>query len=195
MKVQQPRNAVHLRKVTLIAVLATAMTAFAMIGLSTADRAQACAATSSGGLNLSTGKCKRFAKARLVNGKAIAPASAPMRVKQVINWANRIRNKPYLWGGGHGSFNSPGYDCSGAVSYALRGGRFVSSPMASGGYMNWRNPGRGKWITVYSNPSHMYMVVAGLRFDTSMTPGDGPGWSKSMRSTSGTFSARHPAPF
>jgi cell wall-associated NlpC family hydrolase len=195
MKHLQPLSAVQFRKSTLIAVLAVAMTAFAMLGLSTADRAQACAATSSGGLNLSKGKCKRFAKARLVNGKAIAPASAPLRVKRVINWANRIRNKPYIYGGGHSSFNSRGYDCSGAVSYALRGGGFVSSPMASTGYMNWRNRGRGKWITVYSNPGHAYMVVAGLRFDTSMTPGDGPGWSRSMRSTPGSFSARHPAPF
>lgn len=67
--------------------------------------------------------------------------------------------------------------------------------MASGGYMNWKRPGRGKWITVYSNPGHAYMVVAGLRFDTSMTPGNGPGWSRSLRSTSGSFSARHPAGF
>lgn len=169
--------------------------AFTGLALANAQSAEACSSTSSGGLNMSSGKCKRFAKARLVNGKAIAPASAPLRVKRVINAANEIRNKPYLWGGGHGSFESPGYDCSGAVSYALRGGGFITSPMPSGGYMNWRNRGRGKWITVYSNPSHMYMVVAGLRFDTSMTPGDGPGWSRSMRSTSGIFSARHPAPF
>jgi len=195
MKHQQPLSAVQLRKRSLSVALGLVLMTFAMLGLSTAERAEACAATSSGGLNLSKGKCKRFAKARLVNGKAIAPASAPLRVKRVINWANRIRNKPYLWGGGHGSFNSPGYDCSGAVSFALRGGGFISSPMASGGYMNWRNRGRGKWITVYSNPGHMYMVVAGLRFDTSMTPGNGPGWSRSMRSTPGSFSARHPAPF
>ena len=139
--------------------------------------------------------CGKATKAKLKKGKAIPPTAAPARVERVIRWANRIRNKPYIYGGGHGSFNSPGYDCSGAVSYALRGGRFVSSPMASSGYMNWRNRGRGRWITVYSNPGHMYMVVAGLRFDTAMTPGDGPGWSKSMRSTPGSFSARHPAPF
>ncbi len=191
----KPLTAVHFRNTSLVTGLAFALAVFSMLGLSAAERAEACTASSSGGMNLSKGKCKRFAKARLVNGKAIAPASAPLRVKRVINWANRIRNKPYIYGGGHGSFNSPGYDCSGAVSYALRGGRFVSSPMASSGYMNWRNRGRGRWITVYSNPGHMYMVVAGLRFDTAMTPGDGPGWSKSMRSTPGSFSARHPAPF
>jgi len=154
-----------------------------------------CAETSSGGLNLSSGDCKPVKKARLVNGKAIAPASAPARVKAIIDWANRIRTKPYRYGGGHGSFFDTGYDCSGAVSFALRGGRFVSSPMPSTGYMSWGSRGKGKWVTVYSNPGHAYMIVAGLRFDTSMTPGDGPGWSKSMRSTSGRFIARHPAGF
>jgi hypothetical protein len=151
-----------------------------------------CASASSGGLSLSANKCRPFKKARLVRGKAIAPSTAPRKVKRVIRWANRIRNKPYVYGGGHASFNAPGYDCSGAVSYALRGGRFVSSPLASTGYMSWKKRGRGKWITVYSNPGHAYMVVAGLRFDTSMTPGNGPGWSKSMRSTPGSFTARHP---
>jgi len=154
-----------------------------------------CAESSSGGLNLSVGDCKPAKKARLVNGKAIAPASAPDRVKAVIDWANKIRNKPYRYGGGHASFFDTGYDCSGTVSFALRGGRFVSSPMPSTGYIRWERPGQGKWITTYSNAGHMYMVVAGLRFDTSMTPGNGPGWSENMRSTSGTFAARHPAGF
>lgn len=131
-------------------------------------------------------------KARIVKGKAIAPSNAPKRVKKVIAWANKIRNKPYVYGGGHGSFKSRGYDCSGAVSFALRGGKFVKRPMASTGYMNWKRRGKGKWITVYSNPSHAYIIVAGLRFDTSMTPGSGPGWSKSKRSTPGRFIARHP---
>ncbi|MEX0620070.1 MAG: hypothetical protein WD181_00630, partial [Solirubrobacterales bacterium] len=130
-----------------------------------------CTDSSSGGLILNTGKCKPATKARLVNGKAIAPASAPDRVKAVIEWANRIRNKPYRYGGGHASFFDTAYDCSGTVSFALRGGRFVSSPMPSTGYFSWGEPGRGKWITTYSNSGHMYMVVAGLRFDTSMTPG------------------------
>lgn len=141
---------------------------------------------------MSTDTCAPVAKATLVNGKAIAPASAPARVKRVIKYANKIRNKPYIYGGGHGSFVDKGYDCSGAVSFALRGGKFVSSPMPSTGYMNWKKPGPGEWITVYSNPGHAYLVVAGLRFDTSMTDGDGPGWSTSMRSTSGKFEARHP---
>ncbi len=164
-----------------------------LLSLAPAQASAACAETSSGGLTMSTETCAPVKKAKLVNGKAIAPASAPARVKRAINWANRIRNKPYIYGGGHRSFFDKGYDCSGAVSFALRGGRFVSSPMPSTGYMRWKKPGRGKWITVYSNPSHAYIVIAGLRFDTSMTDGNGPGWSTSMRSTSGKFSARHPA--
>lgn len=134
-------------------------------------------------------------KARLINGKAIPPASAPARVKAVIEAANRIRNKPYIYGGGHGSFESAGYDCSGSVSYALHGGNFLSSPLPSSGFFTWGKPGPGKWITVYTNPGHAYMVVAGLRFDTSMTPGNGPGWSASMRSTPGQFIARSPRGF
>lgn len=190
-----PFRAAQFPRIGVATVAAIAFTFFALLGMGKAEQADACASSASGGLNLSSGKCKPFKKARLVRGKAIAPASAPARVKRVIAWANRIRNKPYIYGGGHASFNSRGYDCSGAVSYALRGGRFVSSPMASTGYMRWERRGAGKWITVYSNPGHAYMVVAGLRFDTSMTPGDGPGWSKSMRSTSGSYSARHPARF
>lgn len=170
--------------------------AFALLFAITPSQAAAqCAETSSGGLTMSTEACAPVKKAKLVNGKAIAPASAPARVKKVIAWGNKIRNKPYIYGGGHGSFFDKGYDCSGTVSFALRGGNFVSSPMPSTGYMNWKKPGRGKWITTYSNPGHMYLVVAGLRLDTSMTPGNGPGWSTSMRSTSGKFIARHPAGF
>lgn len=191
-----PQSAAKFRISTLVAIAVGSLTILAFTAAFSTDRASSsCAQTSSGGLNLSKGKCKPFRKARLVNGKAIAPATAPARVKRVINWANRIRNRPYVYGGGHASFRSRGYDCSGAVSFALRGGGFVRSPMASGGYMRWQRRGRGKWITVYSNPGHAYMVVAGLRFDTSMTPGDGPGWSRSMRSTPGRFAARHPARF
>lgn len=149
-------------------------------------------ASASGGLTVGSTSCKPVRKARLIKGKAYAPASAPARVKRVIAWANRIRNKPYRYGGGHGKFFDSGYDCSGSVSFALRGGRFVSSPMASTGYMGWGRRGKGRWISVYSNPSHAYMVVAGLRFDTSMTPGNGPGWSRSLRSTPGRFTVRSP---
>ncbi len=163
-----------------------------MFGLGTAS---ASCANTSGGIATQSNECKPFKKARLVNGKAIAPASAPARVKRVIKYANRIRNKPYVYGGGHGSFRSRGYDCSGAVSYALRGGKFVSIPLASSGYMNWKKRGKGKWISVYSNPGHMYMVVAGLRFDTANTGSDGPRWSKSLTSTAGRFKVRHPGKY
>ncbi len=114
------------------------------------------------------------------DGKAIPPSNAPRKVVKVIKAANRIRNKPYQYGGGHGSWKDSGYDCSGSVSYALHGGRLLRSPLDSGGFMRWGKGGKGHWITVYSNPSHAFLVVAGLRFDTSMTAGNGPGWSKNV---------------
>ena len=168
---------------------------FALTPSALAARTVPCEEAASGGLNQAAGQCVKFKKARLINGMAIAPTTAPPRVKAVIEAANKIRNKPYRWGGGHGSFEDTGYDCSGAISYALKGGNFVTSPLNSSGYMTWGKSGAGRWITVYTNPGHAYMVVAGLRFDTSMTPGDGPGWSKSMRSTSGSFLARSPVGF
>ena len=116
------------------------------------------------------------AKAKLVDGIAIAPAGAPRVVKDVIAAANKMRNKPYVYGGGHGSFRDDGYDCSGAASYALHGGGFLDTPIDSNGMARFGEAGAGEWITVYGAPSHGYIVVAGLRFDTSMTPGNGPGW-------------------
>jgi cell wall-associated NlpC family hydrolase len=139
-------------------------------------------------------------KAKLVHGRVIAPASAPKRVKRVIAAANQIVRKPYIWGGGHGSFGASlarGYDCSGAVSHALHGGRFLTTPMASGDLMGWARKGTGRWITVYASASHAYVVVAGLRFDTSMHdpdapgPATGPRWSKTLR-RSASFVPRHP---
>lgn len=112
----------------------------------------------------------------------------------MIAWANKIRTKPYIYGGGHRRFFDRGYDCSGAVSFGLRGGRFVKRPMPSSGYFRWGQAGEGRWITVYTHSGHAYMVVAGLRFDTSMTGGNGPRWSDEMRSSRG-FKARHPAGF
>lgn len=139
-------------------------------------------------------------EATIVNGRAIAPPRAPVRVKRAIEAANRIVRKPYVWGGGHAAFRSSlagGYDCSGAVSHALRGGHFLRSPMASGGLMGWGRKGTGKWITVYAHGGHAYVVIAGLRFDTSMRdrnapgPRTGPRWSKKLR-RSAAFVARHP---
>jgi hypothetical protein len=139
-------------------------------------------------------------EATLVDGRVIAPASAPTRVKRVIEAANRIVEKPYVYGGGHKPFSSRldrGYDCSGAVSYALYGGRFLRSPLPSGALMSWGEEGPGQWITVYAHGGHAYIVVAGLRFDTSMRdpdapgPGTGPRWSRTLRKSK-AFVARHP---
>lgn len=131
-------------------------------------------------------------RAVLVNGLAIAPEGAPAPVKAAIEAANRISNTPYIWGGGHGSFESPGYDCSGAVSYALHGAGLLSSPLDSTGLTFWGEPGEGGWITVYGHGGHAYIVIAGLRFDTSGTGGAGPRWHEDMRSPAG-FIPRHPA--
>jgi hypothetical protein len=139
-------------------------------------------------------------EATLVDGRVIAPASAPRRVRRVIEAANRLVEKPYLYGGGHKLFSSQldrGYDCSGAVSYALYGGRFLRSPLPSGSLMDWGSEGPGEWITVYAHGGHTYIVVAGLRFDTSMRdpdapgPSSGPRWSRTLRE-SNAFVARHP---
>ena len=149
-------------------------------------------AQAGGGLSTNSSETVPGSKAKLVHGKAIAPADAPRRVQKVIAAANKIRNKPYKWGGGHGDWKDRGYDCSGAVSYALHGGRLLNTPLDSTGLSHYGTKGKGAWISVYGNPSHAYMIVAGLRFDTSMTPGDGPGWSKTRRSTPGKFKVRHP---
>ena len=134
-------------------------------------------------------------KAMLVNGRAIAPVNAPPAVKQVIAAANKIRTKPYIWGGGHARWWDSGYDCSGSVSFALHGGGFLTSPLPSGPMETWGSAGRGRWITVYANAGHAYAVIAGLRWDTAGdTRGTGPRWHKSTRAAaSGPFVARHPA--
>jgi peptidoglycan hydrolase-like protein with peptidoglycan-binding domain len=125
-------------------------------------------------------------------GKAIAPSSAPAEVREVIDAANRIVGKPYRYGGGHGSWNDSGYDCSGSVSYALHGAGLVSRPMTSGEYESFGAAGRGTWITTYANGGHVFMVVAGLRFDTGWNnAGHGPRWSDEMRPSDG-FVVRHP---
>ena len=98
------------------------------------------------------------------DGTALAPASAPRRVRKAINAGNRIHTRPYIWGGGHRRFKSKGYDCSGAVSYLLHAAGLLRSPLSSGPLMIWGAPGIGSWITVYANKSHAWMTVAGLRF-------------------------------
>jgi cell wall-associated NlpC family hydrolase len=137
------------------------------------------------------------ANARLIGTRAIAPASAPAMVKRVIAAANHIRALPYIWGGGHGRWQDAGYDCSGAVSYALHGGRLLTSPLTSGSFEAFGEAGAGRWITIYANASHAYMVVAGLRFDTAGdTSGTGPRWHPTVAAAAtGSYVPRHPVGF
>jgi hypothetical protein len=130
--------------------------------------------------------------ARLVNGVAYAPAGAPRAVVRAIKAGNKLQDKPYLYGGGHKSFVDTAYDCSGTVSFALHGAKLLSSPVPSGTLMSWGVAGAGRWITVYANAGHTYMVIAGLRLDTSGTGGRGPRWQTLQRDPAG-FVVRHPA--
>jgi hypothetical protein len=171
--------------------LMSTLFALALIGPGSAS-----AACTTGGMSpAEIDVCTPTAKAKLLpNGMLIPPASAPARVKRVIAAANKIRSKPYLWGGGHGKWWDKGYDCSGAVSFALHGGKFLESPLPSGPLASWGEEGEGRWITVFTNPGHAYAVIAGWRFDTSgSTNGEtGPRWREEARSSAG-FIARHPA--
>ena len=112
-------------------------------------------------------------------------------VARVVRAANRIQSKPYKYGGGHGRWNDSGYDCSGSVSYALHGGGLLSSALTSGGFMSWGAPGKGRRITIYASPSHVYMVIDGRRFDTTGRSETGSRWQASDRSSAG-YVVRHP---
>jgi peptidoglycan hydrolase-like protein with peptidoglycan-binding domain len=112
-------------------------------------------------------------------------------VEHVIAAANRIATKPYKYGGGHGSFTDSGYDCSGSVSYALHGGGLLSTPLDSGDFMSYGAPGRGRRITIYANPGHVYMTIDGRRFDTSARHETGSRWTSTPRSPAG-YEVRHP---
>ncbi len=128
----------------------------------------------------------------LLTGVALAPPDAPEAVQGAINAANTIVGRPYVWGGGHASFYDDSYDCSGSVSFALFGGGLIPRPLASGDLMRWGEAGPGKWITVYANPGHTFVEIAGLRFDTvGDEQGSGPRWHLATSDTSG-FVARHP---
>jgi peptidoglycan hydrolase CwlO-like protein len=122
--------------------------------------------------------------------QASVPSAAPAAIAAAIEAANSIATTPYIWGGGHGSFESSGYDCSGAVSFALHGGGFLSSPLDSTGLETWGEPGPGRWITVYANSGHTWMIIAGLAFDT--VGGPGPRWHPSPVDSTAGFIARHP---
>ena len=125
------------------------------------------------------------------DGLAVAPASAPDEVKAIIEAGNAIATKPYKYGGGHGRWNDSGYDCSGSLSYPLHAAGLLRRPLDSTGFMSWGEPGRGAWVTIRANPGHAYMIVAGLRFDTSARKRTGTRWSEQMRSARG-FRGRHP---
>jgi peptidoglycan hydrolase CwlO-like protein len=125
-------------------------------------------------------------------GMVQPPAGAPEAVRQVIAAGNAIATLPYIFGGGHASFHANGYDCSGSVSYALAAAGLVSSPMVSGAYEDWGEPGPGKWITIYANAGHMWMDVAGWRFDTVALAESGTRWARGGGEFSG-FVVRHPA--
>lgn len=148
------------------------------------------AGADSGGVGMESTSGKPGKAKLLRSGKAIPPPNAPRRVVKAIKAGNKIRRKPYRYGGGHGSFKDRGYDCSGAVSYVLHGARMLSSPLDSGDLMRWGRKGKGQWITVYAHGGHTYVMVAGLRFDTSDTGGNGPRWHKDKRSKRG-FKVRH----
>jgi hypothetical protein len=156
-----------------------------------------------GGVSPSDPQFQPAPKAKIVNGIAIPPIGAPPEVVGAIAAANHISRKPYRFGGGHASFRSSAYDCSGAVSYALHGGGLLTSPLDSTDFMHWGAPGPGKWITVYANSGHAFVIIAGLRFDTGFrdrvtkatgaAPGSGPRWG-GPRSTKG-YRAVHPIGF
>jgi hypothetical protein len=170
------------------------------------------ATTSTGGTSPDDPQFQPHGKATLLpNGQAIAPTDAPPEVVAIIAAGNKIATLPYVYGGGHNAtFSGRGYDCSGSVSYALHGGGLLTSPLDSSSFMKWGDKGPGSWVTIYANPGHAFMVVAGLRFDTSMrTPIVSSArrttarrtstilssrWSTRMRPSDG-YVIRHPAGF
>jgi cell wall-associated NlpC family hydrolase len=131
----------------------------------------------------------------IIHGLAAAPESAPVAVQSAIWAANALIGKPYVYGGGHASFRSQGYDCSGTVSYALHGGGLLSSPLDSGEFETWGAAGQGTWITILTNPGHAYVDIAGIRLDTSAADDpsnqQGPRW-RPLRPSNGGFALRHP---
>ncbi len=151
---------------------------------SSAKRRPGVTTTVTGGVNGATA---------LPNGVALPPLEAPWQVLRIIEAGNVIARSPYKWGGGHGKWVDTGYDCSGSVSFALAAAGFLDGPLASGPLMKWGEPGPGKWITIYSSPGHVYMEVAGLRFDTSGAGRTGSRWQNDLRGKRAGFVARHPS--
>lgn len=136
-----------------------------------------------------------YAKLRPGGRTATIPKGAPKPIRKMIRAANSLTKKPYKWGGGHARWKDRGYDCSGAVSYVLNAGGYLARPLTSGGLAKWGKSGAGKWVRVYAKKDHVFMVVAGLRFDTTpwgASGGKGPRWRATVRPTKG-FKLRHPA--
>lgn len=128
------------------------------------------------------------------NRLAIAPVNAPAAVQAVINAGNEIAHLPYIWGGGHMTFEDTGYDCSGSLSFVLAAAGLLSTTETSGELMNYGDPGPGKWITIFANQGHTFAYIAGLRFDTVALAETGSRWSnrKADEPDLRTFAIRHP---
>jgi len=135
--------------------------------------------------------------AKIIHGLAYAPSYAPLQVQRAIWAGDQIRRKPYCYAGGHGHWNDSCYDCSGTVSYVLHAAGLITTSMDSGEMMSWGKAGRGAWMTIYTNPGHAFIEIAGIRFDTSAEQdpnppaGSGPRWRPLVTSSAG-FLARHP---
>jgi hypothetical protein len=171
-------------------------------GEDVADSSQLAGCVSAGSGGLSVGTVSGPRAQLLGDGQAVAPASAPAAVKSMIAAGNQIVNKPYVYGGGHGlalSEIAPSYDCSSSVAHLLWGGGLLSvdTDMTAAEFESWGLPGAGRWVTLYASDDHVFMYVAGLRWDThnAAGPGDGStgiGWHPLVREADG-FVARHPA--
>jgi NlpC/P60 family len=170
-----------------VAVALAAVSASALLLIPSAS-----APAATGGAGPTGSASSKPGKAKLRNGRAVAPSNAPSRIRKAIAAGNKIRNKPYKWGGGHGRWNDSGYDCSGAVSYILHAAGMLSRPKDSGALARWGRKGKGRWITVMANSGHTYIVVAGLRMDTSGTGGSGPSWHRdAFTGRNGPYKMRH----
>ena len=112
-------------------------------------------------------------------------------IARAVAAGNRIARLPYVYGGGHGSFDASGYDCSGSVSYVLHAMGRLDTPEDSGQLMSYGKPGPGRFVTIYANPGHAFMVINGRRFDTSGRSGSSSRWQANDRSSAG-YTVRHP---
>jgi peptidoglycan hydrolase-like protein with peptidoglycan-binding domain len=119
------------------------------------------------------------------------PGGVQLVVRRVIAAGSRIAHAPYKYGGGHRSWRDTGYDCSGSVSFALHGAGLLDAPLTSGDFMRWGSPGKGRHITIYASPGHVYMIIEGRRFDTTGRDESGSRWQVRHRSPSG-YAVRHP---